>query len=290
MPRYSIVIPTKNRAYCLWRAIQSVVAQSYQNWELLVVDGGSSDGSEKLVNGFDDGRIRFIRNERDTGVASARNKGIAEAIGEYVAYLDSDDYVYSTWLEEMDQFIEQQPSHVLYMPNKLFTLKRTNQQNQTLTVYSQEKLFGAKAFSAENIAAMAIQCDTNGMIHLKDAVTRTGLWNEELTLYEDFEFLFRFATCFPDGIAFNDKVLVSYTRSYGKDSLCSNATYAQLVACLDKLNELHGEHLRALGQNWYKSLRAKYQRLAETEAMTGKGIAEHVHEKYKHDRVSSGTN
>ena len=93
----SVVVPTYNRAYCLGRALESVVGQTYANWELIVVDDGSTDGTAEMVQaGYgSEGRMRYIR-QANAGVSAARNAGIREARGEYVAFMDSDD-VWKPW-------------------------------------------------------------------------------------------------------------------------------------------------------------------------------------------------
>lgn len=89
-PYVSVVIPTFNRAYCIERAIRSVLAQEYEPMEVLIIDDGSSDGTQEIVSSINDKRIRYTY-KRNGGVSSARNLGIREARGEWVAFLDSDD-------------------------------------------------------------------------------------------------------------------------------------------------------------------------------------------------------
>jgi len=95
-PTVTVVIPTFNRASIIVRAIRSVLGQTCQDWELIVVDDGSTDGTEQAVRGIADNRIRYIRHEQNRGGGAARNTGIRYAQGEYVAFLDSDD----EWLPE----------------------------------------------------------------------------------------------------------------------------------------------------------------------------------------------
>ena len=90
-PAVTVVIPTFNRASIVVRAIRSVLGQTCQDWELIVVDDGSTDGTEQVVRGFSDKRINYIRHDRNLGGGAARNTGIRHAQGEYVAFLDSDD-------------------------------------------------------------------------------------------------------------------------------------------------------------------------------------------------------
>ncbi len=89
--RVSVVLPTYNRLRTLPRAIQSVLAQTYADLELIVVDDGSSDGTEAFVRGLQDPRLVYLRREQPSGVSAARNFGIAAARGELLAFQDSDD-------------------------------------------------------------------------------------------------------------------------------------------------------------------------------------------------------
>jgi hypothetical protein len=95
-PTVTVVLPTFNRASLLVRAIRSVLGQTCQDWELIVVDDCSTDGTEQAVRSFSDDRIKYIRHDRNRGAGAARNTGIDYARGEYVAFLDSDD----EWLPE----------------------------------------------------------------------------------------------------------------------------------------------------------------------------------------------
>jgi len=95
-PTVSVIIPTYNRAHLVGRAIKSVLNQTYQDFELIIVDDGSTDNTEKVIKRFDDKRIRYIKHEKNKGGAAARNTGIKAARGEYIAFLDSDD----EWLPE----------------------------------------------------------------------------------------------------------------------------------------------------------------------------------------------
>jgi glycosyltransferase involved in cell wall biosynthesis len=90
----SVIIPTYNRGDLVSRAIASVIAQTYQNLEIIVVDDASKDDIAQAIAHIDDPRLRSIRHETNLGGSAARNTGIKAALGEFVAFLDSDD----TWL------------------------------------------------------------------------------------------------------------------------------------------------------------------------------------------------
>ena len=104
--KFSIILPTYNRANLISKAIRSVVYQTYQNWELIVVDDGSTDNTKKVVEEFvrADNRIIYL-SQKNKERSAARNNGIKCAAGEFICFLDSDDLYYKTHLEEFKKLI-----------------------------------------------------------------------------------------------------------------------------------------------------------------------------------------
>lgn len=90
-PIVSIIIPTYNRERLIARSVKSVLNQTYQDFELIIVDDASTDNTEEVVSSFNDERIRYVRHKENKGEAAARNTGIKAARGDYIAYQDSDD-------------------------------------------------------------------------------------------------------------------------------------------------------------------------------------------------------
>jgi len=102
---FSIVIATFNRASIIRRSILSIINQTYTNWELIVVDDGSTDNTEEVVNSFEDARIKyFYKKNEDKSIA--RNFGIDKATGEYISFLDDDDYYLPGFLSKFNEKIQ----------------------------------------------------------------------------------------------------------------------------------------------------------------------------------------
>ena len=104
-PLISIVIPTYNRADLIPKAIQSVLDQTYQNWELIIVDNYSDDGTKEVIESFKDSRISMLLLPRTGSVAASRNMGVHHSKGEWVAFLDSDDWWFPTKLSSVCEVI-----------------------------------------------------------------------------------------------------------------------------------------------------------------------------------------
>ena len=92
MPLISIIIPTYNHANYLSKALESVINQSFQNWEAIVIDNQSIDETRKIISGYRDSRIKYLRISNNGVVAKSRNAGIMMAKGKWIAFLDSDDW------------------------------------------------------------------------------------------------------------------------------------------------------------------------------------------------------
>jgi glycosyltransferase involved in cell wall biosynthesis len=110
--RVSIILPMYNAAPYVRETVESVLAQTYADWDLTVVDDGSTDRSRTIVEGLSDARIRVVV-QPNSGVSAARNRGLALTAGEYVGFLDSDDVWLPTNLEEKVAWLDAHPQHAL---------------------------------------------------------------------------------------------------------------------------------------------------------------------------------
>lgn len=103
----SIIMPSYNTAKYIAESIRSVLAQTYEKWELLIVDDCSTDNTDEIVKPFlADERIRYFKNEKNSGAAISRNKALREARGEWIAFLDSDDLWNDEKLEKQIAFMK----------------------------------------------------------------------------------------------------------------------------------------------------------------------------------------
>ena len=102
----SVIMPSWNTGKFIAESIQSVIDQTYKNWELLIVDDCSTDNTDQVVASFNDDRIRYLKNKKNSGAALTRNKAIREARGEWIAFLDSDDLWFPKKLERQIKFMK----------------------------------------------------------------------------------------------------------------------------------------------------------------------------------------
>lgn len=122
MLKVSVIIPCYNAEDFIKEAIESVLSQSFQNFEILVVDNNSKDQSKAIIESFQDDRVKYLKQEIQ-GEAAARNKGIEEASGEYIAFLDADDLWKTNKLEEHIKIHDANPDYGLSYSNCDYMLK-----------------------------------------------------------------------------------------------------------------------------------------------------------------------
>lgn len=110
-PFFSVILPTYNREHLITRAVASVLAQTFHDFELIVVDDASQDNTAEIVSGLcaDDARLRLIQSMH-VGAPAARNVGIASAAGEFVAFIDSDDEYLTEHLAIRAEYLQQHPN------------------------------------------------------------------------------------------------------------------------------------------------------------------------------------
>lgn len=103
----SVIMPSWNTSNFIAESIQSVIDQTYENWELIIVDDCSTDNTDEVVARFTDKRIRYFKNEKNNGAALSRNRALREARGEWIAFLDSDDLWSPKKLEHQISFMNE---------------------------------------------------------------------------------------------------------------------------------------------------------------------------------------
>ena len=113
-PFFSVIIPVYNRAHSIVKAIDSLFLQSYQNFEVIVVDDASTDNTKEIVTAIQNPKLKFVQNDSNQERCITRNRGISLARGQYICFLDSDDYHLPNHLELIHKEIQQQNKPVAF--------------------------------------------------------------------------------------------------------------------------------------------------------------------------------
>lgn len=186
-PAVSVVLPTHNRAALLGRSIRSVLAQSFGDFEVLVVDDGSTDETAGVVAAFGDPRVRYVPLSRNTGAAAARNVGIRISRGKFLAFQDSDDEWLPSKLERQMSAFERGPSGlgVVYSDMQRVWGDGTETYLAAPDVRT-GRLVGASAWFYQ-VCDLGIQ----STLIRREWLDAAGHFNEELPALEDLEMFIR---------------------------------------------------------------------------------------------------
>lgn len=248
-PIISVIVPTWNRAYCLWKNIVSIQNQTYPFWELIIVDDNSSDDTYKLIREFSpDKRIKYFKNKYTHSPAGGRKTGLEYATGDFIAYLDSDNTAYPRWLEVSLEAFERNPKAMFAFPEINF--QNILLENETKLVVEERSNY-AKKPSIENLWSHDFEGDPNGLVHRTSLVNKIQGWDTDLSLFEDYDYSLQLAVAEPEGFLHIPLVLVSYTRLYGEVGICNDATYNSLVENINKLKLKYIDNDKWKEERWY---------------------------------------
>lgn len=211
IPEFSVIIVTYNRAYILWQAIESVLGQTYPFFELLVIDDGSADDTEKLVKVFTDPRIRYLKLKKNIGPSAARNQGLKIAKGKYIAYLDSDNTWHRDFLETMAKTWSKHPDKILIFCKKNYRLTIINDQGKK-TAVRDENTYSRRYFDLKRLWQRRIIIDTNSMSHKKKEIVKIGGWDKQIKFWEDWELVLRVSQQYPKGFLYINRALLNYEQ------------------------------------------------------------------------------
>lgn len=183
-PFFSVAIPTFNRKPFLRKCIRSVLEQSYNNFEVIIIDDGSTDGTERLITSCKDKRINYFYQENH-GVAYARNRALKLSKGSFIAFLDSDDWWDMKKLERTTEYINTFPKI------KIFHTEETWYKNgkRLAQKVKHKKPTGFVYKNALPICCISI---STAAIH-KDVFNSVGVFDESMEACEDYDFWLRAA-------------------------------------------------------------------------------------------------
>ena len=209
-PKISVIIPTYNRAASIGKSISSVIDQTWQNFEIIVVDDGSTDNTRQIVESFMDERIRYIYMEKNGGASHARNEGIRQAKYDFIAFLDSDDEWVSEKLEKQMEVMLQASDQV----GLVYCRMRRNRENGDSNICPPLEM--KKEILEGNIFRNLLGDNVIGtptILVRKECLEQTGGFDEGLKCLEDWELILRIAEKWEIGFA--DDILVEMHFSQG---------------------------------------------------------------------------
>ena len=188
MTEVSVVIPTYNRAGPVLRAVSSVLGQTFQDREVLVVDDGSTDGTMKALERFE-GRVRVLRHERNRGVSAARNTAIRATESPLIAFLDSDDHWLPGKLEIQVRFFRANPDAVACQTQEIW-MRRGRRVNP-----AQRHLKPSGDIFEPSLARCLVS--PSAVVLRRSLLGEVGLFDEDLPVCEDYDLWLRISCRYP---------------------------------------------------------------------------------------------
>jgi len=256
----SVVIPTYNRAKTIRRAIESVLCQTYQNLEVIVVDDASEDETKKIVDNIQDNRIQYVLLEQNHGACYARNVGINRASGEYIGFLDSDDAWMEKKLERQLSFLKDSGADAVSCKFRYYERSGKVIDKPVFRVY-EENVYEQLLY--KNFIA------TGGLLAKAD-VLRDEMFDTNLSRYQDWDLALRIAKKYR--VFFCNEILLAvyYQEKSITGSTSVQKTIDALKILYDKNREAyeHQENAKAFAHlNWLIGVRSLYTGEADYNAL-----------------------
>jgi len=178
-PLVSVMMAAYNAEKFIRKSIESILDQTYQNWELIILNDGSIDGTRAIVKQFFDPRIKYFENEQNMGLVYTRNRMITLAAGEYLAVLDSDDVAYSDRLEKEVLFLNKNPLHGLVGSSIEMIDAKGNLTGETWNLPAKSKDIATILFFHNNFA--------HSTVMFRRSVLPNPVYREGFAPSEDFD-------------------------------------------------------------------------------------------------------
>lgn len=230
MPLVSVILPTRNRAQTLKRAIDSVLNQSFADFELVIVNDGSTDGSKVMLDALADQRVRCYHRAQSRGAGAARNYGIKKTNSLFIAFQDSDDEWYPDKLSIQLESINKSEAGLVY--SHMLRIDRAGNESMFFApdnVYEGIYDTNLYKYHVENIGIQSC-------LIRRECLEKSGLFDESMPALEDLELFIRLA----DICAFQriDLPLVKYYENEGISSNMDAQTKARKLLFQKYKNEL----------------------------------------------------
>lgn len=178
---FSVIIPLFNKEKSILSTVNSVLNQSYKDFELLIINDGSTDNSRSVINNIKDNRLRIIDKENG-GVSSARNRGIKEAKNEWIAFIDGDDIWHIDHLKIMSQLIEKYHNFYFFSSSVSYDNKKLGRMGNDFIINNYFSLNKSTTY-----------IHTDGIVVNKDCFNKAGFFKENICKGEDLDMWRRLA-------------------------------------------------------------------------------------------------
>ncbi len=260
-PLVSIIIPTYNRAHLIGETLDSVLAQTYQNWECIIVDDGSSDNTDEVVGAYvaKDSRFKYYHrpDEHLPGGNGARNYGFKMSKGEYVNWLDSDDLFSENKIEEQVEIALKENSDIVTCKWGLFNEHKTDifENLKVYKNYSDPFLFFSDLYDEKGYFL------SHAYLVKRSFLTGKSLWDEHLRINQDGVFFTKIIV-FADSITFSNNTFCLYRKTFQSSVSSNGRNYiSQYVNTIDTIEKTLKKYFNKTPATFKKYKYDSYKRL-----------------------------
>jgi glycosyltransferase involved in cell wall biosynthesis len=260
MVKISVIIPTYNRASLIARAVDSVLSQTLNDFEVIIIDDGSKDNTKEVLQQYE-GKIKYIY-QNNGGISKARNRGIQESVGKYIAFLDSDDYWAPKKLEVQTKVLDENPRvGIVYARMPI-----VNEHGDILGM----KPNGVSGKNFQELLRVWGDLPTSSVMTRRECFDRVGVFDDDLPPMEDIDMWLRIAHSY-DLYEVEGKVLAYYWRHDHQITQDQIKVYSGLVKIHAKILKTFDDIpreliVRKLVSNQYILSRLYYKNGRFTEA------------------------
>ncbi len=268
-PCVSVIIPTYNRGWILKEAVESVLAQDFRNFELIIVDDGSTDNTQDVldayINACDACGLKIILfKQKNRGVSAARNRGIASASGRYIAFLDSDDLWLPEKLSTQVDFFKENPDTLICQTGEIWI-------RNGVRVNPKKKHKKVSGMIFEHSLSLCLVSPSAVMIE-RSLFDEVGVFDESLPICEDYDLWLRISCRYPiylidmpliqkrgghddqlSGAQGLDKLRIQSIKKIIESDLLSNGQYGAAVKAMKEKCAIYASGCRKRGR-WYEAL------------------------------------
>lgn len=239
----SVILPTYNRANMVGRAVKSVLGQSYDNLELIVVDDASSDHTKKVIQEFDDNRLKYIRHDENQGQAAAENTGIGRSTGEYIAFIDDD-------VEWLPSKVKNQVDAMNNAPESVGAV-HCGYYNQFNGYLREGNISTIEGNIYRDLLLKNISITTSKLLIKRQCLEECGTWDESLPGFIDYDLCLRIAKEY-EFIVVPKPLVVSHSHSQPRISTGWKSSWKNMDAIIEKWGDEMKAQIGPHGVEQYK--------------------------------------
>jgi len=225
MELISCIIPTFNRSDLVVRAVKSVLSQKWSNWELIIVDDGSTDDTERALHRFLVPAVRYEKQDH-AGVSAARNRGIDLAQGNWIAFLDSDDVWQPTKLTKQIEFLKRNPDYLICQSEEVWI-----RNGRRVNPMKKHRKFGGWIF--DKCLPLCV-ISPSAIMMRRELFDTVGIFDESLPACEDYDLWLRIAAQYPIGLI-PEMLLTKYGGHADQLSRTENHLDQYRIRALEKI-------------------------------------------------------